>query len=97
MISETVLLWTGTVALLVDYVGLEKATRPDERAIAFVFSLLFWIAFTLNSLGYNHFTSTGAIRQSSQVHALIGLLGVITTLVLLLRAALGAIAGHSDT
>lgn len=91
MISETVLLWVGTMALLVDYVAIAKADNRLSAVIAHVFSLLFWVVFTISSLNYQTISGGTGIETSAQSLALIGLIGSVVTLVLLVAVAFGGI------
>lgn len=91
MISETVLLWVGTMALVIDYVAIAKADNRLSAIIAHVFSLLFWIAFAISSLNYQAISGGTTIESSAQSLALIGLIGAVTTVVLLLKIGLGGI------
>lgn len=91
MISETLLMWLGTMALLVAYTGVSRADNDLSAAIAYLFAFLLWLAFTMHSLGYQTFSGGVAIESSAQSLALIGLVGVIVTLVLLVDVSLDAI------
>ena len=91
MISETLLVWLGTMALLVDYAGISKADNDISRAIAFVISLLLWLAFTMNSLGYQVYSGGTGFETSAQSLALIGLIASVVTLVLLVDSGFQAI------
>lgn len=91
MISETVLLWIGTIALLTDYAGVARASDSKSRALAFVFSLAFWLAFTMNALAYIHTSGGTVYRHSSRALGLIGLFATAITLLLLVEAAFTAI------
>lgn len=91
MISETVLLWVGTMALVINYVAIAKADNRLSAIIGHVFSLLFWIAFSISSLNYQAISGGTTIESSAQSLALIGLIGVVTTVLLLVDIVFGGI------
>lgn len=91
MISETVLLWVGTMALVIDYVALARADNRLSTIIAHVFALLFWIVFTISALNYQAVSGGTTIDMSAQPLALIGFIGAVVTLILLVEVAFGAI------
>lgn len=91
MISETVLLWLGTMALLVNYTGLARAETDESKVIAFVFALVMWLAFTMNALSYQTYSGGTTIPVSSQSLWLLGILGVVGTIVLLIDAGFSGI------
>jgi hypothetical protein len=91
MLSETALLWTGTIALLINYVALQQASTSLDRALALVFALLFWIAYSIGASNYTVYTAGSATTVSSQSLALIGLIAIIATFLLLVQAAFESI------
>lgn len=91
MISETVLIWLATIALLVDYVAVAKANDRLSASISFVISLLFWLAYTMNALNYMTYSGGEGFQNSAQGLALIGLVASVTTLVLLVATAFGGV------
>ncbi|MFB6197592.1 MAG: hypothetical protein ABEI52_04895 [Halobacteriaceae archaeon] len=91
--EQSTLLWLGTLALIVDYVGLARANDAQSRIVAFGFALLFWGAFALHSTGYYITTDSGVvIRRSAQSLTLLGILGAGVTLMLLFEAVMRAFA-----
>lgn len=97
MISETVLLWLGTFGLLVDYAGVARAQDRLSAAIAHVFALLFWLAFTISALNYTVYSGGTALTASSQSLALIGLVAVVVTIVLLVSVAFDSVGSAVRT
>lgn len=80
-------MWLATMGLLVDYAGISKAENDRSAAIAYLFGLLLWLAFTMNSLGYLVYSGGASIETSAQSLALIGLVATVVTLVLLVDVA----------
>jgi hypothetical protein len=83
MISQTILLWLGSMALLADYVGLARAENLPPKLMTWVFALVFWLAFTQNSLAFTVTEGGEVFTRSAETLQLIGILGTVTTLVLL--------------
>lgn len=102
-IEHTGLYWLGSIALLLQFGGLVAAVpryRNNEGSVeglfAFGFAMALWGGFTISSFGYHLTTDAGVvISKSSQMFALIGLLGLATTLVLLLDGAARAIRSNA--
>lgn len=92
MISETVLLWLGTIALLVNYAGLARAENKASEGIAYAFAFVLWLTFTMNALSYQVFSGGSALAAGSQSLWVLGILGTIATLVLLVATAFDGIA-----
>lgn len=92
MISETVLLWLGTMALLVDYAGLARAENKASEGIAYAFAFVLWLAFTMNALSYQVYSGGTALTANTQSLWLLGVLGTIATLVLLVATAFDGVA-----
>ena len=92
MITTLGLYWLATMGLITDYIGLSRASDYKTQAAALGFGFLFFIVFTITSLG--HFTITDAgtvIRQSSQALAVVGLIASAGTLLLLVDVAMRAL------
>lgn len=87
MISETVLLWLGTMALLVNYAGIAKADNDASAGIAYGFALVLWLSFTMNALGYSVYSGGSSFTAASESVWLIGIVATIITLVLLISVA----------
>lgn len=96
MVEYTIMLWMGTMALLITYTGLSKANDVKSRFVALAFALLFWAGFTMHSLGYQYTTETGVeISRSDQSLAIMGMLGVAIVIVLMLDAGFQAFKGEN--
>jgi hypothetical protein len=102
-IEHTGLYWLGFLALLLQFGGLVSAVsryRQNEASIeglfAFGFAMALWGGFTISSFGYYITTNAAVvISRSSQMLALIGLMGLATTLVLLMDGAMRAIRSNA--
>ena len=92
MITELGLYWLASMGLIVDYVGLSRASDYKTQAVALGFGMLFFGIFTMTALGYYTVTNAGiTLRQSSQSLAVFGLLATAVTLLLLVDVAFRAI------
>lgn len=96
MVELTVVMWLGTLALLVDYVALAKADNLLTQVVGLAFGLLFWAGFVISSLGYTITTNSGVVlTRSSQMLALLGFLGFAATFVLTVRAVMEVMKSNS--
>jgi hypothetical protein len=91
MIEQVTLLWLGTMALLVDYVGLSRASDGKSQAVALALGFLLWAGFTMASLGYTITANATVYTRESQLLAVIGLFGAAMSIVLLFEAAFRAV------
>lgn len=90
MITETTLLWLGTMALLADYVGIARAENALSQSVSFAVALVLWLGFTANSLAYTNLSGGLRFTFHSQSLRLIGTLFVVGTLILLFKSAFEA-------
>lgn len=91
MITTAGLYWLATMGLITDYIGLSRATDYKTQAAALGFGFLFFVVFTISSLGHYTVTNAGTVlRQSSQALAVVGLIAAAGTLLLLVDVAMRA-------
>jgi hypothetical protein len=92
MITETLLIWLGTVGLLADYVALSRAKDAQTRAVGLAVGLLFYALFTMRAMDYTIWTDAGVqIQGTSMALALVGFIVTAMTFVLLLETGLRAL------
>lgn len=89
MITQTTLLWLGTIGLLTNYVALSRANDSQTRAVGLGFGFLFFVVFTISSTDYGVWTDAGVqISVTSMPLAVIGFIATAISLVLLLETAM---------
>lgn len=86
MISETVLLWLATMALVIDYVGLSRSENGETQLITLAFALVFWGAFAIDSSNYALYSGASDFSQSSEALVMIGVLGAVVTFIMLVAS-----------
>jgi len=99
MIGETTVMWVGTVALAMTFVGVSVSVpryRENESSlmglIAYAFGFLFWILFTLHSTQFIRTLGSGVSQTASAPSFMVvGLIGVLLSILLLFDGAMRAI------
>jgi len=99
MIEQLLLMWVGTMAIGLTFGGLTVAVPEYDNnegslvgIIAFAFAFMFWALFTLHSTGYMVVLGSGVSMQNNAGSLMIvGIIGGLTTLLLLFDAAMRTI------
>jgi len=99
MISETMLMWIGTIGLLTTFGGLFRSV-PRHRAgegslvglLAFGLAFLFFAVFTIHATAYLQLIGGGVTQLGNTPSLmLVGIVGAVLNLLLLFDAAMRVI------
>lgn len=82
-LTQTATLWLGTVALLVSYLGMVRASDRKTQTIMMGAALVVWAVFALAATNMTIYEGATVYQQGSQMLALLGVLGAGTSLIVL--------------
>jgi hypothetical protein len=87
-LSQLIILWMATMALLIDYVGVSKANGAKSQIVAFGAALVMWGAFVMNSTSFAIYSGGTEFHKSGETLPIIGVIFGFATLILLFEAVM---------
>jgi hypothetical protein len=89
-LSQLIIIWMATMALLIDYVGVSKANGAKSQIVAFGAALVLWGGYTINSTSFAVYSGGTEFHKSGETLPIIGIVFGFATVVLLFEAVLRA-------
>lgn len=90
-VTELLLLWLGTMALLIGYVGIARASDKVSQIVSLSASMVFWAVFALQSTNFLVYSGGQMFNNSVQSLAVIGVVFGFVTFILLLEVVMRAV------
>lgn len=82
------LIWIGTMAFFIDYVGLARANDPLARIVSFGSAVVLWTAFAMNATNFAVYSGGTEFELSGNTLPALGLIFGFATFILLVHAVL---------